>query len=102
MNSSRSTAQVLFKPGKHGFVPAFAVQCAENPVAFVGKTEGFRRNTGSPQRGEELQTLVDRDAEILLVRDDQRRRPDLVRGEMRRAALEMFARGGAPRRAAGF
>jgi hypothetical protein len=48
-------------------MPALAVERRENPMTLVGEDQRFRRHTIPAKRGEKLQTLVDRHAEVLLV-----------------------------------
>src|SRR4051812_10998104 len=63
---------VLFDPSEHGFMPALAVHCTQDPMALVGKNKGLRWNAVAAQCGEQLQTLIERNAKILLVRNHKR------------------------------
>ena len=57
----------------------FAVHGSEHPVSFVLKHESFGLNAVAAKRSEQLQALIDGHAEILLIRDHESRRFDLVR-----------------------
>ena len=52
-------------------------------MTFVGKDEGFGRYTVPAKGCEELQALINRDAEVLLVRDHEGGRPYLVGRQVR-------------------
>src|SRR5215470_9878960 len=97
-----SSLQVLLHPPEHGLVPALAVKRAEDPVSFIRENQSFGRDSIPPQRGEQLKTLIDRHAKILLVRDHESGRLDIRSSEMRRAPCKVALRCGAGGRSAGF
>ena len=52
-------------------MPKLAIAGLEYPVALVGKVDEARRHALPLQRGEELEALTDRHAEIKIVVNDQ-------------------------------
>src|ERR671912_2162019 len=93
-----SVRQIFLHPAEHGLVPQLAVQGAEHPMSLVGKHQHLAGHAVTPQRGKELQSLIDRNAIIELVGDDQRRRLYAFRESMRRPLRELLARLRARRR----
>src|SRR5207302_6660124 len=60
-------------PVEDGVVPEAAVARLQDPVAFVGEPEQARLDPAPLQRAEHAEALLDRDAEVELALDDQRR-----------------------------
>src|ERR1039457_323469 len=71
--------QPLVDPSQERAIPQNRVLRLQNPVAFVGEEQQFRRHVLHLKRREELQPLRIRDAKILLAVNHQRRRVEIGR-----------------------
>ena len=83
-------------------MPRPAVERLQYPVALVRKHEGLAGHAVAPKNGEHLKALIDGHAKIAFVRDDQGRRLDVVRVEVRGESGELGAGHGGPWRTAEF
>src|SRR5258707_3107568 len=84
-NGNRSCTllpEVPVQPAEHRLVPQLAVERFQHPVSFILEHQRFGSHAVPAQRGEELQPLIDRHAEVQLVGDHERRRLDGLREEM--------------------
>lgn len=71
------------EPSKDLVVPELAVGWLVHPVPLVREIDQLARNAPALERGEQLQTLADRDSEIEVVVDDQHRSLKVLGESMR-------------------
>src|SRR5947209_19700596 len=64
----------LIQPIENRRIEHLRVLRLEHPMPFVGKVQQSRRDPAPLQRGEELEPLVDRNAEVELALRHERRR----------------------------
>src|SRR2546425_3973886 len=64
--------KILLHPIEHRFVPAFAVQRSQHPVAFVREHQRLGAHAVPPKRREKLQTVIDGHTKVELIRNDKR------------------------------